>query len=150
MLSFFCSRRIYRIRETFYFNRCTLPEDLYELHSLQYQLFGEQNSAHFLARIPSFFNRNSHSCNGEQSRKKLRRNCSLLEKRMHPLDDNRPQIQNQYPPKQTCFPTSSRGCLQRFLHNCKQMMCKSKLPNCAYFQQLVCICLVYTKYTKKW
>lgn len=121
-------------------------EYLYELHSLQYQLSGGQNSGCFLLQD---FNRNSHSCNREQSRKKLRRNCSLLEKRMHPLGDKRLQIQNQYPPKQTCFQTSSCGCLQRFLHNCKQMMCKSKLLDSAYFQQPVCIHLVYTTYTQK-
>lgn len=83
MLPFLCFRRIYRIRETFYFNGCTLPGRFIWISEFAVSAF--RRTEFWLFSAIGFFNRNSHSCNGEQSREKWeetaaswRRGCTHL------------------------------------------------------------------------
>lgn len=79
MLPFLCFSIVYRIREIFYLTEVSYLEASYKLHSLQYQLFEEQDSSPSLLQV----------ClirtvilailsGGAQSRMKLRRNCEPL------------------------------------------------------------------------
>lgn len=148
MLPFLCFRRIHRIRETFYFNGCTLPGRF--VWTSQFAVSAFWGTEFWPFSAIGFLNINSQSCNSEQSKKKLRRNCSLLEKRMHPLGDKRPQIQNQYPPKQTCYPTSSRGCLQRFLHNVNRWCASLNYSIVPIFNSQSAYALFTQNTCKKW
>lgn len=156
MLPFPCFRRIHRIRETFYFNGCTLPGRF--VWTSQFAVSAFWGTEFWPFSAIGFLNINSQSCNSEQSRKKKKKNQEEIEKKLLPLGKEdasswwqETSDSESISTKTNLLPNFIPWLLAVIFTQCKQMMCKSKLLDCAYFQQPVCIYLVYTKHMqKKW